>query len=235
MKYYVNNITGGLNLLKAMIASNVDKILFSSSCTVFGNASSGPINEGCPINPVNPYGQTKRIFEQVLKACEGAYGLKSVIFRYFNVAGASADSSIGEMHNPETHLIPISLYAALGKKEIKIFGEDYPTPDGTCVRDYVHVEDVAKGHLLAMKHLLNTNNSDDFNLGTGKGYSVKQVIEAVKDVTSCDIKCKAVDRISGDPAVLICDNKKIKRVLHWKPEHPELRDIIKTAWDWHKK
>lgn len=235
MKYYTNNIIGGLNLLNTMFKFNVKKMIFSSSCTVFGNVSS-PINENFYINPISPYGKTKCIFENFLRAYDKSHGIKSIILRYFNATGASSDASIGEMHNPETHLIPTILQVALGKKEkIEIFGDNYPTPDGTCIRDYVHVEDVANAHLLAMKYLFKKNKSNHFNLGIGKGYSVKQVIEAAKEITSCNIKTEVTKRREGDIAISISDNKKIKAILKWEPKYKEIREIIKTAWLWHKK
>lgn len=226
-KYFTNNVTNGINLLNAMIKHNCKKIVFSSSAGVYGNPEEVPITEDSETRPINPYGETKLIFERILKCYSKAYGLEYTSLRYFNAAGA--EEYHGEDHDPETHLIPIILQAALGKRtEIKIYGTDYPTKDGTCIRDYIHVSDLAKAHVLALK------NNGVYNLGSEKGYSVREIIEIAKKVTGKDITVKEDARRPGDPVALVASSEKIKRELGWKPEY-SIRDIIKSAWAWHKK
>jgi UDP-glucose 4-epimerase len=235
-KYYQNNVANTLNLLQVMMENDVKKIIFSSTAAIFGNPEYTPIDEKHPTNPINPYGQAKLVIEKVLKDYMQAYGMKYVALRYFNACGADLDGEIGENHTPESHLIPLILDAALGKREdIKIFGNDYPTPDGTCVRDYVHVIDLAQAHILALKRLLDGGMSDAFNLGNSKGFSVKEVIEVAKKVTGIDFKVTITERREGDPPVLVADATKAKEVLGWNPQYADLETIIESAWKWHQK
>jgi UDP-glucose-4-epimerase GalE len=235
-KYYHNNAVGTLILLEAMRNSHVNKIIFSSTCATYGMPEKIPIAENHPQDPINPYGRSKLIIEWILQDFAHAYGLQFVSLRYFNAAGADPASETGENHDPETHLIPLVLDAALGKRDqIKVFGTDYNTPDGTCVRDYIHVTDLADAHLLALEYLLTQENSNVFNLGNGNGFSVRQVIEAAAKVTGCDIPYRDSDRRSGDPPVLIGDSGKIRQVLGWDPTLNQLETIIETAWQWQKK
>jgi UDP-glucose 4-epimerase len=235
-KYYLNNVKNTLNLLEVMIENNVKKIIFSSTAATFGDPQYTPIDEAHPQSPINPYGQAKLMVEKILKDYDSAYDLKYVALRYFNACGADMDTELGESHNPESHLIPLILDAAIGKREdIKVFGTDYPTPDGTCVRDYVHVADLASAHILALKHLLDGGESDCFNLGNGVGFSVKEVIEAVKEVTHKDFKVTEVERRPGDPAVLVASSEKIKKQLGWNPEYTDIKNIVASAWNWHQK
>jgi len=235
-KYYWNNVVNTLNLLDVMKAFHVHAFIFSSSCATYGIPEHIPLTEDHPQNPINPYGKTKLMVEQILKDFEEAYGMHHVCLRYFNAAGADPDGEIGERHDPETHIIPLVLDVATGKREdIKIFGTDYDTPDGTCMRDYIHVTDLAEAHLLALKHLINGGNSNAFNLGNGNGFSVREVIEAAIKITGKQIKTTDWQRRSGDPAVLIGSSAKAKQVLQWKPQYQDLSVIIETAWNWHKK
>jgi len=234
-KYYYNNVVSTLNLLKVMNEFNVSKIIFSSTCATYGNAIELPITENHPQNPINPYGQSKLVIEKILSDYAIAYKLKYVILRYFNAAGADIDLSIGENHNPETHLIPLVLDVAIGKLEsIKIFGDDYDTNDGTAIRDYIHVADIADAHLLALNYLESDGESDVFNLGNGDGYSVKEVIDMSIKITNENIKTIIVDRRAGDQARLIGSSLKAIKVLGWNPQFYKLEDIIKSAWNWHK-
>ena len=233
IKYYKNNTVNTLNLLEAMIEAKVDKFIFSSTAAVYGNPEVIPIPEEHPLKPINPYGCSKAFVEEILKDFEKAYGLKYVSLRYFNAAGADPEGRIGESHEPETHLIPLVLKAAKGEREsIKIFGTDYPTPDGTCIRDFIHVEDLAEAHLLSFLYLMDDGNSCVFNCGYGHGYSVKEVIEVAKKVTGIDFKVEETERRPGDPAVLVADSAKLKKNLGWKPRFDDLEYIIQTAWNW---
>jgi len=235
-KYYQNNLVSTINLLDVMREYDVKYFIFSSSCATYGIPQSIPITEEHPQNPINPYGKSKLMIEQILKDYDKAYGIKHVNLRYFNAAGADFDTEIGEWHEPETHLIPLILDVAIGNRDhIKIFGTDYDTPDGTCVRDYIHVMDLAEAHVLALEYLLNENDSDSFNLGIGRGYSVREVIDEAEKIT--DKKIKAIDweRREGDPPVLIASAEKAKKILGWKPQFDNLGIIISTAWKWHKK
>ena len=235
-KYYKNNVAGTLTLLEAMQAAAIDKIVFSSTCSVYGITDVSPIEESQPVNPINPYAKTKWVIEQMLADLDIANGLKSVCFRYFNAAGASPDGLLGEDHTPEPHLIPLVLYTALGKRDaISIFGTDYPTPDGTCIRDYTHVVDIAAAHVLGLEYLLQSGKSDVFNLGNGNGFSVRQVIETASRVTKKPIKTIEDERRPGDPPVLVGSNEKARRVLGWVPQYTDLADIISHAWNWHQK
>ncbi|MBI5680908.1 MAG: UDP-glucose 4-epimerase GalE [Methanobacterium sp.] len=234
-KYYLNNVKNTLNLLQVMLEEDVKHFVFSSTCATYGDPVEIPITENHPQNPINPYGRGKLIIEQVLKDYSHAYGLKYASLRYFNAAGADPDCKIGEMHDPETHLIPLILDAADGKREdIKIFGTDYDTPDGTCIRDYIHVTDLADAHILALEYLQNGGKSDVFNLGNGNGFSVKEVIEEARKITGKEIKATEAPRRSGDPPTLIGSSKKAMEILKWKPEYHDLSKIIETAWNWHK-
>ncbi len=232
-KYYKNNILGTLNLLDAMMEAAVKNIVFSSTCATYGDPEYVPIDEKHPQNPINPYGQTKLFIEKIMTDYE-IDGLKSIKLRYFNVAGADCKNRIGECHNPETHLIPNIIKSALGKGQIfNIFGDDYDTPDGTCIRDYVNVEDLAKAHLLAFEYLLKEQKSDVFNLGTQHGTSVKQVFAICEEVLNKKIPVKIMPRRAGDPAVLYADSKKAKRVLGWQPQNT-IKESILTAYNWEK-
>ncbi|MFA6007082.1 MAG: UDP-glucose 4-epimerase GalE [Candidatus Shapirobacteria bacterium] len=235
-KYYFNNLINTLNLLKVMREFNVNKIIFSSTAATFGEPKYTPIDEKHPQWPINPYGWTKFMIERVFSDYDTAYGLRYVALRYFNACGANDEADIGENHNPESHLIPLVLDAAIGKREnIKIFGTDYPTPDGTCVRDYVHVVDLASAHLLALKHLLDGGESKQYNLGNGKGFSVREVIEAVKKVTGKEFTVIEDVRRPGDPPVLVATSEKIKKELGWDPKYTDIEAIVATAWKWHQK
>ena len=235
-KYYRNNVVATLTLLEAMVAANIKKFIFSSTCATYGIPKSVPIPEDHPQSPINPYGATKLMVERILADFGTAYGLKSVCFRYFNAAGADPNGRLGEDHNPETHLIPLVLLAALGKREsISIFGTDYPTPDGTCIRDYVHVTDLANAHLLGLQYLLEGGENQVFNLGNGNGFSVKEVIEAAKQVTGQEIKVVECDRRPGDPPVLVGSSEKAKQMLGWQSQYADLQQILTHSWDWHQK
>lgn len=235
-KYYQNNVSATLNLLNVMKKHGIDKFIFSSTCATYGDPNYLPIDEQHPQNPINPYGMSKLMVENILKDFSNAYDFRFVSLRYFNAAGCDIDGDIGENHDPETHLIPLVLDAAIGKREsIKIFGTDYDTKDGTAIRDYIHVTDLANAHILALKYLLDGGNSDIFNLGNGIGFSVKDVIECAKKITNIDFKVEKVPRRAGDPATLIGSSDKIITKLKWKPKYFMLEDIISTAWKWHKK
>ncbi len=231
-KYYINNVANTINLIEAMRRHGVDKFIFSSTAAVYGVPEKTPILEDDFKSPINPYGKTKYFVENILDDYSSAYGFKSIRFRYFNASGASFDGEIGEAHIPETHLIPLILQAASGKRaDIKVFGTDYPTPDGTAVRDYVHVDDLAAAHLLGLERLLNGGGTDYFNLGSGKGYSVREVIDAAVRVTGKKITVVETDRRAGDPPFLVASSVKAEKLLGWKPVHA-LDDIIKSAWEW---
>jgi UDP-glucose 4-epimerase len=235
LKYYFNNVTGMQNLLNTMKNYNVDKIIFSSSAAVYGNPSEIPIREDNEKSPINPYGESKLVMENMMKWCDQAYGIKFVALRYFNAAGAHESGRIGEDHNPETHLIPIVLQAALGQREfVTIYGDKYDTEDGTCVRDYVHVTDLAMAHVLALKYLRENDKSEIFNLGSGSGYSVKQIIDTAKKVTGINIKTVIGENRAGDPPTLIASSEKARKILGWKPKYDDIEKIISTAWNWHK-
>jgi len=234
LKYYDNNLYGTKVLLDAMVAADVKCIVFSSTAATYGEPVRTPILETDPTVPTNPYGETKLAMEKMFYWCERAYGIRYVSLRYFNAAGADASGEIGEAHSPETHLIPLVLKAANGTRDsISIFGTDYDTKDGTCVRDYIHVSDLASAHVLAMQYLLAGNPSDVFNLGNGVGFTVREVIDVSKQVTGRAFKVGIEARRAGDPAVLIASSEKAQRVLGWKPQHAELEEIIRSAWNWH--
>ncbi len=233
-KYYRNNVCGSLNLFEAMVKNNIKKLVFSSTAAVYGNPIHIPIPEDDPKNPTNVYGQTKLIIEQILQDFDSAYDLKSIRIRYFNAAGAALDGSIGENHHPETHIIPLSLTAAQEDKVFKIYGDDYPTPDGTCIRDYIHVLDLASAHILALEALNKKANSNYYNTGTGSGFSNKQVVEMVKKVTGKDFKVEIAPRRLGDPSELVAACGKIKKELGWQPQYSDLETIVRSAAKWHK-
>ena len=234
-KYYYNNVANTLNLLHVMRKYGCKRIIFSSTCATYGEPKKVPITEDMPQNPINPYGFTKLAVEHILKDYQKAYGLEYVVLRYFNAAGADPDGEIGEDHDPETHLIPLVLDAAAGKRHnIKVFGTDYPTPDGSCIRDYIHVTDLAQAHLLALEYLKNGGQSDCFNLGNEAGTSVLEVIEAVRRVTGLDFPVTLTKRRPGDPAVLVGSNEKAKAVLGWKPEYTDIDTIVRHVWKWYQ-
>lgn len=233
LKYYGNNLAGAQSLLSAMKRHNVKRIVFSSTAAVYGEPEKQPNEESDRTEPTNPYGASKLAIEGMLKWCDNAYGIRYAALRYFNAAGANSDIGIGEDHFPESHLIPLVLKTALGQREsISIFGTDYPTADGTCVRDYIHVRDLAEAHLLALEYLEREDKSGIFNLGSGEGYSVKQIIDAARRITKCDIPSLIAPRRAGDPSVLIASNRKAADILNWKPKRG-LDEIIADAWSWH--
>lgn len=235
-KYYRNNVLGTLTLLEAMVAAGVTQFVFSSTCASYGIPQSVPIPENHPQVPINPYGQSKLMVEQILRDFDHAYGLRSVIFRYFNAAGADPQGRVGEDHNPETHLIPLVLLTALGQRpSLSIFGTDYDTPDGTCIRDYIHVTDLAEAHVLGLKYLQKGHPSNTFNLGNGNGFSVREVITIAKAVTDREIPIVESDRRPGDPPVLVGSSQKAQEQLGWQPRYADLSQIVSHAWQWHQK
>ena len=234
--YYYNNVVGTLNLLSAMRAHGVDEIVFSSSAAVYGDPEVLPIPEDHPKRPKSPYGKTKLMMEEILSDYSHAYRIKYVALRYFNAAGSDPEGEIGEWHDPETHLIPIVLEAAYGIRDhVEIFGTDYPTPDGTCIRDFIHVVDLAEAHVLALEKMREGKANTAYNLGTGVGHSVREVIEACKKVTGRDFKVVDGPRRPGDPPALVADPTKAKRELGWEPRYTDLEEIISTAWAWMQK
>ena len=234
LMYFNNNVYGMQILLEVMQEHDVKHIVFSSTTDTYGEPKESPITEQTPTNPKNPYGESKLAMEKMMKWCDGAYGMKYVALRYFNVAGAKRDASIGEDHTPESHLVPIILQVALGQREsLAIFGDDYATPDGTCIRDYVHVEDLIAAHILALEYLKAGNDSNVFNLGSNNGYSVKEMLDAAREVTGKEIAAKVAPRRAGDPASLVASSEKAKTVLGWEPEYTDVKKIIETAWNWH--
>lgn len=236
LDYFDNNVYGTMCLLKAMMENNVENIVFSSTAAVYGEPENAPILESDTTNPTNPYGETKLTMEKMMKWFDKAYKTRFVSLRYFNAAGAHESGDIGEIHQPETHLIPLILQVPMGKRDkISIFGDDYNTPDGTCIRDYIHVWDLADAHYLAYKYLKENNPSEIFNLGSGNGFSVKEVIDVAREVTNCDIPAEVVDRREGDPAILVASSIKIKEKLGWNPQKTNLHEIIKDAWNFHQK
>ena len=235
LKYYENNVGGAIVLLEAMIAAGIDKIVFSSTAATYGEPKSIPIRESDPTEPTNTYGETKLAMEKMFKWASLAHGLRFVSLRYFNACGAAEGGAIGEAHATETHLIPLILQVPLGKREqIFIFGDDYATEDGTCIRDYIHVDDLAQAHEKAVKYLADGGKSDIFNLGNGTGFSVREVIDVAREVTGHEIPEVVAERRAGDPAVLVASSEKAREVLGWQPEKADLREIIASAWAWHK-
>lgn len=234
--YYENNVSNTLTLLSAMTDANIKSFIFSSTAAIFGEPEYVPIDEAHTKQPINPYGHSKLMVEQILRDLDHAHGLKSVCLRYFNAAGADADGELGERHIPETHLVPLVLQAASGRRDnISIFGTDYDTPDGTCVRDYIHIEDLCSAHLLALESLVAGGDSRVYNMGNGQGYSIRDVIDTVKKVTGSDFDVVEAPRRDGDPARLVADSKQLQADLGWKPKYPDLETIIQHAWDWEKK
>lgn len=234
-KYYFNNVEGSFHLLEAMRGAGVDRIVFSSTAAVYGEPEQVPIKEDSKLQPTNVYGRSKLVIEGMLADYDMAYDMRYVALRYFNAAGASPTRTIGEDHNPESHLIPLVLKTAQGvRKQVAIYGTDYPTEDGTCVRDYIHVCDLAKAHVLALQHLLNGGASRVYNLGSENGFSVRQIIDSAKKVTGVDFTVVEEARRAGDPAVLIASSEKIRAELGWVPEHSNVEEVISTAWNWHK-
>jgi len=235
-KYYENNVVNTLNLLNCMVDLKILNFVFSSTAAVYGEPKSNPISENNLMTPVNPYGQTKAIVENILKDYDKSYGLKSISLRYFNACGAHPDGTIGERHDPETHLIPLILQVASGRKDkITIYGDDYPTKDGTCIRDYIHVMDLAEAHLLALDRLSQSQLSDVYNVGNNEGFSVREIIEVAKKITNRKMDIEIQSRRKGDPAELIADNQKIRSELNWTTKHSDLDKIISSAWQWEQK
>ncbi len=235
LKYYENNLAAPIRLLRAMRAAGVNRFVFSSTCATYGIPERMPITEDLPQRPINPYGQTKLDFENCLRACAKAYGLSFASFRYFNAAGAAEDGSIGEDHDPETHLIPLAIWAAQGKiPELTVFGDDYETPDGTCLRDYIHVDDLARAHIAVFPKLDEPGAQFFYNLGTGKPASVLEVIRTVEEVTGLKVPRSIGPRRAGDPPALYADSSKAQHELGWTPRYMDIKDLIETAWHWHR-
>ena len=236
MKYYENNVINTLNLLECMIDLKILNFIFSSTAAVYGEPESIPIKEEQILSPINPYGKTKSVVENILSDYDKSYGLKYISLRYFNACGAHIDGTIGERHNPETHLIPLILQTASGRRNnFKIYGDDYKTKDGTCVRDYIHVMDIAEAHLLSLEKLIQTQSSDVYNIGNKQGYSVREIIDMVEEITQTKIPYKISEKRRGDPAELIADNSKITEKLNWRAKYSDLNTIVNTAWEWEKK
>lgn len=233
-RYYKNNVTNMQTLLDACVKHGIKYFVFSSSAATFGNPRYVPMDEKHPQEPINPYGMTKLIGEKLLHDYERAYGIRFCAFRYFCAAGDSKDSVIGEGHNPETHLIPVMIKAAINKKPFKVFGTDYDTRDGSCIRDFIHVIDLAEAHYLGLKWIMEHDASNDFNLGSNQGFTVLEMIEALKNVSGTEVPYETADRREGDPAVLVASNEKAKTVLGWNPIHSEINQILEDAWNWEK-
>ena len=234
--YYQNNVAGSLNLLECMREFGVKSMVFSSTCAVYGNSIQTPMMEDHPQLPTSVYGQSKAMIERMLFDFDRAYGIRSIILRYFNASGADPEGDLGESHQPETHLIPVALEVALGKREsLELFGEDYPTPDGTCIRDYIHVSDLASAHILALDQLLKKGQSQIYNLGTGQGYSVKQVIECIERVTKKNLKVISSPRRAGDSAILVASADRARNELRWRVKYPHLEEHVRHAWSWYLK
>ena len=235
--YYATNVTGGINLLTAMENAGVKKIIFSSTCATYGIPEKVPIDENTPQRPINPYGETKLAFEKALRWFQDSYGIEYLSLRYFNAAGADAEGDLGEDHDPETHLIPLVLDAAIGRKpEVRILGTDYPTPDGTCVRDFIHVSDLASAHVAGLQALLSGKiASQAINLGTGSGYSVREVVETARRITKSEFRVTEAERREGDPPVLVAAVDRAKSKLGWKAVASDLEQIISSAWNWHRR
>jgi UDP-glucose-4-epimerase GalE len=230
-KYFTNNLGGSLSLCSAMIAAGVKHLVFSSTAAVYGTPHATPILETFPIQPVNPYGESKVMVETLLQWFDQIHGLRSVPLRYFNASGADPAGRIGEEHEPETHLIPLLLRAVVTRQPVTVFGEDYDTPDGTCIRDYIHVNDLAEAHILAVEYLMQGGASQAFNVGTGTGHSVREMLHAVEQVTGCKTPYIVGPRRNGDPPILVADSGKLRRTLGWKPRYPEIQIIIGHAWN----
>lgn len=233
--YFDNNVTKSLALLDTIVEAGVSHVVFSSSCATYGMPAQMPIKEDTPQLPVNPYGETKLIIERALSWYGAAHGFSWTALRYFNAAGADPDGELGEVHSPETHLIPLVMDSALGRRTVEVYGDDYPTPDGTCVRDYIHVSDLAEAHVQALDYLMKDGKSIALNLGTGAGRSVRQVMSAVEQVTGRKVSHRIVPRRAGDPAVLVADPSLAGKVLSWHPQHSSLENIVGSAWNWHSR
>ncbi len=235
LKYYRNNSINALNLLEVLVEAGVRKFVFSSTCATYGDPVKLPLDEEHPQNPVNVYGETKLVVERVLRALDRSHDFRSVMLRYFNASGADPDGRLGEDHRPETHLIPLVLQVALGqRKEIGVYGDDYDTPDGTCIRDYIHVVDLAQAHVRALRYLENGGDSRAFNVGTGNGFSVREVIDSARRITGHPIPEVVTPRREGDPAELVANSARIRNELGWDPEFTSIDAIMKTAWEWHR-
>lgn len=235
-KYYKNNVANTINLFEVMKENEVKKFIFSSSAATFGEPKYIPIDEKHPQNPINPYGETKLMVEHILRDYNNAYGFKYVSLRYFNACGADLETEVGEWPGSSSNLIPLVLDAAIGRREdIKVFGIDYPTADGTCIRDYIHVADLATAHVLALKYLINGGESCCLNLGNGRGFSVKEVVTMAKKVTKIDFKVTETERRAGDPPELVADSKQAREILNWQPQYQSLETIVDSAWKWHQK
>ncbi|NNE07375.1 MAG: UDP-glucose 4-epimerase GalE [Gemmatimonadetes bacterium] len=235
LKYYRNNSINALNLLEVLVEAGVRKFVFSSTCATYGDPVKLPLDEEHPQNPVNVYGETKLVVERVLRALDRSHDFRSVMLRYFNASGADPDGRLGEDHRPETHLIPLVLQVALGqRKEIGVYGDDYDTPDGTCIRDYIHVVDLAQAHVRALRYLENGGDSRAFNVGTGNGFSVREVIDSARRITGHPIPERVTPRREGDPAELVANSTRIRSELGWDPEFTSIDAIMKTAWEWHR-
>ena len=232
-KYFRNNVNEAVAFLDAMLDAGLKRVVFSSSCAVYGIQTKMPLSETASKEPVSTYAETKLFLEKVMQAYSSAYGLQYAALRYFNASGADADGEVGEHHTPESHLIPLAIHAAQGKGQLKIFGEDYPTPDGTAVRDYIHVNDLADGHLRALKYLVDGGKSVALNLGTGTGYSVRQVIDTVERISGKKVPAQMGPRREGDAPELVCDPRLVRETLGWIPQHSSLEEIVTTAWRWH--
>ena len=233
--YFTNNVSGSLSLLTAMVRSGVRRLVFSSTAAVYGMPAAVPIKEDAPYAPVNPYGESKVMVEKILHWFDVVHGLRSISLRYFNASGADPEGKLGEEHEPETHLIPLLFRAILTGRPVTIFGEDYPTPDGTCIRDYIHVSGLAQAHIVALEWLMGGGGSDAFNVGTGSGYSVRQVVRAVEEITGKKVPYVVGPRREGDPAELVADSAKLRRALKWTPRYSDLHDIVSTAWNFEQK
>lgn len=234
VRYYRNNVVGALSVLEAMVAQPVNYFVFSSTCATYGEPIETPIAETHPQRPINSYGESKLAVERALPHLERAYGLSWVALRYFNAAGADPEGEIGEDHSPEIHIIPRAIDAATGGRGLQVFGDDYPTPDGTCLRDYIHVTDLAEAHVRALETIVETRTSGAYNLGTGRPHSVREVIETVERVTGRKVPWTLAPRRPGDPAVLYAAPHKAQTELHWRPKYPDLETIVRTAWEWHR-
>ena len=233
--YFANNLGGSLSLLTAMKEAGIRRLVFSSTAAVYGNPRSVPIREDAAIAPVNPYGESKAAVERILRWLDLHGGLRSIALRYFNACGAEPESGLGEEHNPETHLIPLVLRAIRTGKPVTIFGNDYPTPDGTCIRDYIHVSDLAAAHILALRSLLDGGPSDTMNVGTGRGHSVLEVLRAAEEATGSPVPCEFGARREGDPAELVADSTRLRQKLNWRPRHEDLKEIVASAWKFESK